>query len=92
MPLYEYRCEPCDRTFETLIRSSGDQPHCPQCGNVDVDKQLSVPAAAHTANGRAGRCRWPDQHQIHRPSAAAGHNAAQECVRGLVERLAYPQN
>ena len=54
MPLYEYRCEPCDRIFETLIRSSGDEPHCPDCGSIDVNKLLSVPAAAQTANGRDG--------------------------------------
>jgi putative FmdB family regulatory protein len=54
MPLYEYRCEPCDRTFETLIRNSGDQAHCPECGSIDVNKLLSVPSAAQTAGGREG--------------------------------------
>jgi putative FmdB family regulatory protein len=54
MPLYEYRCEPCDRTFEALIRSAGDEPHCPECNSVEVAKLLSVPAAAQTANGRGG--------------------------------------
>jgi len=51
MPLYEFHCEPCDHTFETLIRVAGDQARCPLCGNVEVSKQFSVPAAAHT-----GRC------------------------------------
>ena len=46
MPIYEYRCEPCDRTFEALIRNNGDAPHCPGCGTIDVAKQFSVPAAA----------------------------------------------
>ena len=48
MPIYEYRCKPCDHTFETLIRTSGDAAHCPKCGNIDVAKQFSVPAAAQT--------------------------------------------
>lgn len=48
MPIYEYRCEPCDHTFETLIRSAGDVARCPRCGNVEVAKQFSVPAAAQT--------------------------------------------
>lgn len=48
MPIYEYRCEPCHHQFETLIRSSGDVAHCPKCGNVDVTKQFSVPAAAQS--------------------------------------------
>ena len=47
MPIYEYHCEPCDHTFETLIRREGDVARCPRCGNIDVAKQFSVPAAAH---------------------------------------------
>jgi putative FmdB family regulatory protein len=53
MPIYEYRCEPCDHAFETLIRNSGDVAHCPRCGSIEVAKQFSVPAAAQSgrANG-----------------------------------------
>jgi putative FmdB family regulatory protein len=51
MPIYEYRCEPCDHTFETLIRTSGDVARCPRCGNVELAKQFSVPAAAQSAHG-----------------------------------------
>ena len=51
MPIYEYRCEPCEHTFETLVRNSGDVAHCPECGSVEVAKQFSVPAAAQ--NGQA---------------------------------------
>lgn len=51
MPIYEYRCTPCDHTFETLIRSSSDVAHCPKCGNVELSKQFSVPAAAQTSRG-----------------------------------------
>jgi putative FmdB family regulatory protein len=50
MPIYEYRCEPCDHVFETLVRGQGDTPHCPQCGGIDLHKQFSVPAAAHTGS------------------------------------------
>jgi putative FmdB family regulatory protein len=53
MPLYEYQCEPCDRIFETLIRGSSDVARCPGCGSIEVAKLLSVPAAAHTGQGRA---------------------------------------
>ncbi len=52
MPIYEYRCEPCHHEFETLVRSSSDVPHCPKCGNIDLNKQFSVPAAAKV-NGSA---------------------------------------
>jgi len=54
MPIYEYRCEPCDRTFETLVRTPTDVAHCPKCGNVEVVKQFSVPAAAQTGGSRGG--------------------------------------
>lgn len=52
MPIYEYHCEPCDHTFETLIRSESDIARCPSCGSIDVSKQLSVPAAAQTGRRR----------------------------------------
>jgi putative FmdB family regulatory protein len=52
MPIYEYHCEPCAHSFETLIRSSSDVARCPRCGSVEVAKQFSVPAAAQT--GQAG--------------------------------------
>jgi putative FmdB family regulatory protein len=54
MPLYEYHCGPCDLTFESLIRSTSDQPSCPECRSIEVDKLLSVPAAAQTTGGSAG--------------------------------------
>jgi putative FmdB family regulatory protein len=54
MPIYEYHCDPCDHTFETLIRGAGDAARCPKCGNLEVAKQFSIPAAAQTGRGRAG--------------------------------------
>jgi putative FmdB family regulatory protein len=45
MPIYEYRCPPCDHTFETLIRTSSDVAHCPRCGSINLAKQFSIPAA-----------------------------------------------
>lgn len=54
MPLYEYRCEPCDHIFETLIRSADDVAHCPKCGSLEVAKLLSVPAAADSGQDRPG--------------------------------------
>jgi putative FmdB family regulatory protein len=53
MPLYEYHCEPCDHTFETLVRSAGDVPRCPRCGGIDLTKLLSAPAAAQTGGRRS---------------------------------------
>ncbi len=81
MPIYEYRCDPCDHTFETLIRGAGDAARCPQCGSLEVAKQLSVPAAAQTGRGRAGELPICGD-SARRPSAAAARNAAAACARG----------
>ncbi len=44
MPIYEYVCMKCESHFEELVRN-GEHPSCPECGNADVRKQLSVFAA-----------------------------------------------
>ncbi len=44
MPIYEYACGECQREFELLVRSS-EQPVCPNCGAVKLERLLSVPAA-----------------------------------------------
>ncbi|MGH7129174.1 MAG: FmdB family zinc ribbon protein [Planctomycetaceae bacterium] len=51
MPLFEYVCRECERSYELLIR--GDDPaRCPQCGSEQADKLLSAPAAHATRAGR----------------------------------------
>ena len=46
MPMYEYRCETCEETFE-VIRSYADKSPepCPECGEP-AEKQLSAFARA----------------------------------------------
>jgi len=51
MPMYEYRCDPCDHSFEALVRSSDDVPSCPRCEGSALSKQFSVPAAARGGQG-----------------------------------------
>ena len=75
MPIYEYHCEPCQHTFETLIRGSSDVARCPRCGNIEVAKQFSVPAAAHS--GRSNSlpiCAQPSsaQYGCGRPECGSG--------------------
>ncbi len=52
MPLYEYRCDKCGRTFE-LIQKFSDPPaeHCPTCGGGPVHKLLSSPAIQFKGTG-----------------------------------------
>lgn len=42
MPLYEYRCGPCNLPFEKYARTFNDRPLCPGCGGSDVARQLST--------------------------------------------------
>jgi putative FmdB family regulatory protein len=41
VPIYEYVCMQCESHFEELVRA-GEQPPCPDCGDSNVRKQLSV--------------------------------------------------
>ena len=50
MPLYEYSCQECSSEFELLVRGR-EQPRCPECESVKLEKLLSVPAA-HTVGSR----------------------------------------
>lgn len=52
MPLYEYRCDNCGRTFE-VIQKFSDPPaeHCPTCGKGPVHKLLSSPAIQFKGSG-----------------------------------------
>lgn len=68
MPLYEYRCEACNHSFELLVRSSTELK-CPHCESTQLEKQLSVFAvgaeapkfgARSAAPAPCGRCGHPD--------------------------------
>ena len=56
MPLYEYHCRSCDSEVELLIRG-GEQPRCPECNGVKLDRLLSVPAAHTGASNDLPTCR-----------------------------------
>jgi putative FmdB family regulatory protein len=43
MPIYEYRCENCDKSFETLVRPGhGDDAQCPSCNGLNLSREMSV--------------------------------------------------
>ncbi len=45
MPIYEYKCDRCDKTFECLVFSGEeDDVACPDCGERDVRRQMSSPS------------------------------------------------
>ena len=41
MPIYEYECVNCGNQFEELVFGT-DKPCCPQCGEDDCHRLLSV--------------------------------------------------
>jgi putative FmdB family regulatory protein len=56
MPIYEYACLSCRKSFETLILRRADEADvaCPTCGSTGVSRQLSRPAATRTGGGSSG--------------------------------------
>ncbi len=59
MPLYEYVCQKCEHSFETLVRNSAEAVDCPLCHSVKVERALSVPARplSVTSTQSAGACK-----------------------------------
>ncbi len=56
MPIYEYTCLACDRSFEELVlrRSDEDDGRCPKCKGKKVAKKMSRPAAARAGGDGGG--------------------------------------
>ena len=61
MPLYDYVCKDCAKSFETLVTGS-EKASCPSCGSLKLEKQLSVFATVGAkgsslpSGGFAGSC------------------------------------
>ena len=54
MPVYEYRCPSCERTFEKLgaISSRDEGVDCPSCGRRGAERRVSTFAAFSTTDGQ----------------------------------------
>jgi len=68
VPIYEYRCDGCNRRVQVLVRSDSARPVCPTCGSPLTDKLFSVPnllsgrtqrLAGKTCCGQEERCDAP---------------------------------
>ena len=51
MPLFEYRCMDCNRTFESFVTSQRT-PECPGCHGANLAKLLSSPGVVGQSTGR----------------------------------------
>lgn len=56
MPIFDFRCRDCDKTFELLVRASS-APNCPHCGGGRLDKQPSLVAPQGQSAGIIARAR-----------------------------------
>jgi putative FmdB family regulatory protein len=55
MPIFEYTCSKCGRTFEKLVLGRNQEaPACPYCGEKKVEQQFSTFASA-TAGAKSSR-------------------------------------
>jgi putative FmdB family regulatory protein len=68
MPIYEYTCKSCKKSFEQLVKSmtAAENVKCPACGSKQTDRSLSVfavgsaaLAGGQSAPGMCGRCGGP---------------------------------
>ncbi|MGA3229241.1 MAG: zinc ribbon domain-containing protein [Candidatus Binatus sp.] len=50
MPIYEYRCTNCDRSFEAFVRPGDGGAQCPLCHGSKLTREMST-FAARSSNG-----------------------------------------
>lgn len=57
MPIYEYCCQDCQRTFEKrrLMSQADDAAECPECGSAHTQRGLSLFAAFSKSSGGASQ-------------------------------------
>jgi len=53
MPIYEFACSECRKSFEELVSISKiDEVVCPSCGSPKVKKKMSTFASKSSEEGR----------------------------------------
>lgn len=52
MPIYEYKCEQCNKVFEEFIRTDSDLKNlkCPSCNSNNLKKIMSLYSAFGLSN------------------------------------------
>ena len=67
MPIYEYRCNHCNKDFECLVFGS-EKPECPTCNTKDIQKLMS--ACGFVSKGQGGNT----------VKASAGNSSCSGCA------------
>lgn len=78
MPIYEYRCRDCRKTFEVRVRGD-DASSCPHCGGSSLDKLITAPfiSSGQTARQAGRTCRGQEERCATPPCSEGG-----SCRRG----------
>lgn len=53
MPIYEYKCNSCDKEFEALVMG-GSAPECPECDSNDLTRLMSACGFVSKVTGGGG--------------------------------------
>ena len=72
MPIFEYRCEKCKKTFETLVFGN-QEVSCPTCKGKKVKKLMS--AFSHASDGKFTSSAGPGCGPAAPPAAALPEGA-----------------
>lgn len=54
MPIYEYRCNQCEREFERYVQTAKAAVSCPSCESARVTRRLSLVGVRSTGSAFAG--------------------------------------
>ncbi len=71
MPIYEFHCDACDKSFDHLAKSMAERNEkvvCPECGSKKTGRKLSVVMVGAAAAGQ--------------PSGGGGHQHSGMCGCG----------
>jgi len=42
MPIFEYKCQDCEKEFEKLVSGANPEVLCPNCNSKNIKKKFSV--------------------------------------------------
>jgi len=42
MPIFEYKCQDCEKDFEKLVSGANPKVSCPHCNSKKIKKKFSV--------------------------------------------------
>ncbi len=73
MPIYEYKCNSCDKEFETLVMGSST-PDCPKCDSQDLTRLMSACGFVSKVTGGSGETTVKSS-----SSSACGSCASSNC-------------